>query len=1109
MKIRAATLVLLIGYLALPTFSHDHPKAAMQRSNVDATKYAFIANHGQWDGPFAYKAEVGPLALFMEERALTWSLLQEDFAEILHDAGHSMDAAPMFRGHAWRVHFVDQEATTLEAGKQAEHYNNYFLGSDPEGWRPRVPLHEEVAYRGLWQGVDMRVHLDKGRFKYDMIVASKADAARIGMRYEGVDDLRIDDEGRLLFRTSVGDVVEEKPIAWYADGTQDAVDCRYVLKNDVLGFELVGADSDRPIIIDPTLIASTLSGSTVTNYGHCATYDNEGNIYTGAISFGQGYPTNSGSFQQAFGGGGTDIAVSRLSPDGTSLAFATYLGGSSGEYPHSIIVDEDLNLWVFGTTDAANYPVTPDAYDPTHNGGVDIVVTKVAPTGDALVGSTFLGGSANDGRNGFTSNYGDNYRGEIVLDLEGNAYVSSCSLSPNFPTSADAFQSSSGGGQDGVVFSLDPTLSLLRFSTYLGGSSGDMAFGLKVRTDGSVVVGGGTASTNFPTTAGVVQPMIAGNNDAFVAILSPMGDAIQASTFWGTPSTNVAFFLDLDTDENVYIYGQTGTDVPIEPAGTYGISGGGNFIAEFTSDLSATVFTSTIGPGSVVPVAFLVDLCSNIYISGYSAPSGLPVTSDALYNSGGFYLAVFQPDMSGLLYGTYYIGANHVDGGTSRFDKNGVIYQGVCTSGGLPLTPDAYGTTQASWDIGIFKIDMEQAGVQANIGLNNGFGCVPAEMVMSALGNAPNYIWYPGDGSGPFEGNTLTHLYTEAGTYTVMLIGWDSTACNSSDTAYISLPIYEPGQLVASFTAEPISSCDGYGVQLTNTSTDGISILWDFGDGTGSSQIDPLHPYMNPGTYDVTLTVSGVNCQIPGSTTTTVVVPQATIGLDLASPMVICEGGFVQLNAGLGFDSYQWSTGETAAIIDVFEPGEYDVVVMDGFCQGTDTILVLAAPVPEPMSDVNTCPGYPAVLSPGFAVGSILWNTGSSDPVISTDEGGLYWFTATDELGCIVRDTVEVFILPSTEAMGFIPNVFTPNNDGKNDRFQVDGLGLQNFTMQVYNRWGQVMYESSNVQYGWNGGLDNSSDKVPEGTYYYIITYKDLCSTEPETKKAGHVTLLR
>ncbi|MFN3876355.1 MAG: hypothetical protein ACK4L7_10645, partial [Flavobacteriales bacterium] len=480
-------------------------------------------------------------------------------------------------------------------------------------------------------------------------------------------------------------------------------------------------DRDRPIVIDPTLIASTLSGTgnigTTQNYGHTATYDDQGNIYTGAICFGQGYPATPGAFDGTHNGT-IDIAVSKLNPTGSALIFATYLGGNGADYPHSLVVTPQGELTVYGSSGSPDYPVTAGAYDPTFNGGqVDIVVTKLAPTGAALVGSTYVGGSASDGRNTLTSNYGDLYRGEVISDA-GRIYVASCSSSADFPTTPGAFQASSAGGLEGVVFCLSPDLGSLEWSTYFGTPQADVCFGIKLSSAGEPYVCGGTEGSALPTTAGAHQPASSGGREGFIARFNQDASAVLSCTYFGAAGDDVAFFLQLAVDDNAYIYGQTtGPALTIAPDGTYGHPAGTAFVAEFTGDLAQQVFRTRLGPGgAIVPVAFLVDVCRNIYISGYSVGAGWPLSADALYASGGFYIGVYEPHMQGFRYGTYYAGASHVDGGTSRFDANGVVYQAVCTSGGFPTTPDAFSNVHpVSWDIGVFKIDFEQSGVQVSM----------------------------------------------------------------------------------------------------------------------------------------------------------------------------------------------------------------------------------------------------------------------------------------------------------------------------------------------------------------------------------------------------------
>ncbi len=1072
----------------------------------------FTANLGQWEQPFLFKAEAGPVALFAERDALTWSLLQDDFGEVLHEAFHEQER-PVLKGHAWRVHFEGARPGAISGERAASHPTSFFLGNDRSRWRSRVPSFEGVRYEELWSGVDMRLYAKDGSFKYDLELAPGADVAQVVLRYEGLDGLSVNADGDLVLRTSLGEVKELHPVAWYGDGAKERVACRYRLEGDRLRFELPGADTRRAIVIDPVLVASTLSGTgnlgQTQNYGHSATYDSQGNIYTGARCFGQGYPVTTGAFQSIYGGGGTDIAVSKLNPDGSDLLFACYLGGAGEEYPHSLVVDDQFNLWVFGSTSSTDYPTSANAFDPTYNGSgfgtEDIVISKLDQSGTVLVGSTFMGGSGVDGRNSFTFNYGDTFRGEIITDAAGNAIVSSCSSSSDFPVTAGAVQPALGGAQDGVVFSLNPYCSVLNWSTFLGGSGGDMAFGVKLGSDGSVYVAGGTDGTGFPTTAGSYDPTANGGHDAFLVRLAPGGTSMLAGTFWGTSADDEAFFLQLDNFGDAYIYGQCdGTFTP-QPTGVFN-QAGGTYVAKFNADLNTLEVQTTFG-ADMVPVAFLVDVCRNIYFSGYSISSSPPTTPNALYQNGGFYLAVFAPDMAALNYGTFYQGAGHVDGGTSRFDPNGIVYQAVCTSGPFPTTANAWSNVQPSgWDVGVFKIDFQQAGVQTYANASAAYGCAPSDIQFTGTGNAQYWVWDFGDGSAQVTTQNAQHTYGSPGQYTVMLIGIDSTTCNIADTTLIPLVINAPGSLQPTFLLQQTTDCTVLEVVATNT-TPGTWLIsnWNMGDGTLLAGPSVVHEYTTIGTYAVTLTVIDTLC---GDTATLVQNVTLTQGLSFnAGPdVVICPGADATLTAALPGASFVWSTGATSASITVDDPGAYWVTASIGGCTATDTVTVGLFPEPGVLVDtVQACPGDQVGVGVPITGQSYLWADGSTTQSVTVGDFGTYTYTVVDVNGCPWSGSVTVQNDPNNFTV-WIPNVFTPNGDGENDRFFPQTGGPKDVSVAIYNRWGMEMFRSPDLGRLWDGRYNGNA--VPDGTYFYIVNYRSSCA-QGRTEEVGHVTLLR
>lgn len=1026
----------------------------------------FVENKGQLPAQVKFRAEFGTASMFAQSDGIVWSMLQPDAGEVVHEMLHAdavEKAAFKLHGHAWRMRFVDANGNpAITSFDRSTTYLNYFLGNDPRKWAGNVGVFGQVLYGDVWNGIDVRLHSDKGAFKYDVLLDAGADVTQVRFAYEGLDALGLDAEGRLALRTSVSELLEMAPVAWYADGAKETVQCSFTLKDGTVGFAFAaGTNTQRPIVIDPLLIASTLSGTgdigSTSNYGHSATFDDAGNIYTGARCFGQGYPVTIGAFDVSYGGGWTDISLSKLNPDGSALIYATYLGGNSDEYPHSLIVTPQGELVCYGSSSSTDYPVSPGAYDGSANGGVDIVVTKLSADGSAIVGSTYMGASnADDGRNFLTSNYGDNFRGEVICDAIGNVFVSSCTNGPGFPTTPGVYQPSFSGGQDGVVFCLNADLSQLVWSTYLGSNSGDMTFGLKLAGDGSIYVCGATDSGTFPSTPGSFQPINAGSMDGFLVHLSADASMLLQGTYFGTSSSDAAFFLQMDNDGDPYIYGQTSGAIAVLPAGTYSEPAGQAFVAEFTPDLSTAVFTTQLCMGYIVPVAFLVDNCDHIYISGYNVGQGMTISPNPLYAFGGFYLAVYDAHMTGFLYGTYYSGADHVDGGTSRFDRNGRVYQGVCTNGPFPTTPNAFSNTQpGGWDIGVFKIDFEQSGVNANISASSNTGCAPATIDFDAVGQYATIVWDFGDGSPTVSADSVSHLYNNPGTYIVTLIAYDPASCNLSDTATLTVVISDPIPVEPEFTVTQAGGCEPYTVVTVNgTAGPNSTYLWDMGDGTTYTTTNVTHTYAGAGTYTITLTVTENTCGTTAST---------------SQPITVTE---------------------TVAIDALFNAFQVDQ------CSG----LIV--------STSNLSSG-PSGLVYTWNMGDGTTLTGSSVTYTYTD-AGTYTITLTayDPL-CDEDDTfeLEVNVQPSplVDQGILVPNIFSPNQDGLNDSFfPIPGAG-SNVVLKVWNRWGMKMFETSGAYKPWNGRTPGNKP-VPDGVYFYILEYSIPCTgSRIEGKEEGYV----
>lgn len=849
----------------------------------------FIENRGQWQHPFAYKATIAAGAVFLETNAITFHLTDRTLVHDAHVGKAVITPDTRIPYHAFKLKFHGSNEGVVPQGRDfGSTYFNFFLGSDPQNWQGMIYPAGRVVYENLYDGIDLHVILTDDRLKYEFHLAPGADPALIRIETEGLDSMYIDREGNLLLSTSVTEIKELKPHIYQTRGEKTiAVEGAFEVTNEFITYRVEPYDTNLPLVIDPELVFSTYCGSTADNWGYTATPDQHGFLYAGSISWGTGYPVTIGAYDASFNGTGNDVdvCITKYDTSGTLLVYSTYLGGADVDLPHSLIVDGQNNLFVFGTTGSDNFPTTSGAFDRSFNGGPlldfsnifsfafeegsDMYVAKFSASGSALLASSFVGGTGNDGINqssDLTYNYADQVRGEINLDDNGNVYIASTSFSSNFPGTAGGFQPTKSAGQDGIIVKMNSTLSSIIWSSYLGAAGDDACYGIDIADDGSVYVTGGTSSSTFPTHAGAFQGnYLGGRCDAFITHISAAGDDILHSTYFGSTSYDQMYFIQLDRNGHPHVFGQT------ENPGSHFIFnagfndfGGGQVVANFRPDLESRVWStqwgSTTGRPNISPTSFLVDVCNSVYLAGWggevntlgnnnaSDVGGLPTTNDALQNTpdpsgSDFYLCVLTADANTLTYGSFFgggVSAEHVDGGTSRFDRSGKIYQCVCAGCGgnddFPIEPDpgawsATNNTFSRCNSAVFKIDFELPLVIADFDAPS-FGCAPFTVTFqnnSVIQTSTSYSWSFGNGQTSTSANP-TITYTQAGEYTIRLIVSDPNSCNLSDTIEKQLTIKED----TTYSLPPIDTCMGVPVQIgpdaANYDTENLDILWSPGE---------------------------------------------------------------------------------------------------------------------------------------------------------------------------------------------------------------------------------------------------------------------------------------
>jgi hypothetical protein len=333
------------------------------------------------------------------------------------------------------------------------------------------------------------------------------------------------------------------------------------------------------------LVYSTyLGGGTSSEFGQAVAVDSSGNAYVAGVTFSTDFPTLN-PIQAAKGGGSVDAFLTKFNAAGTALVYSTYLGGSNNDMGFGVAADSSGNAYVVGDTESTNFP-TSNAFQAANAGGRDAFVAKVNATGSAFIFSTYLGGS------------GDlDIAQAVAVDSAGLPYVAGQTNSTNFPT-ANAFQGANGGGvlQDAFLTKLNAAGSALVYSTYFGGSGGEIAFGVAVDSAGNPYIAGTTASLNTLPTANAIQCARSGGQDVFVAKFNAAASALAYSTYLGGSDIDNGRMVAVDSAGNAYVAGMTfSTDFPRVTPIQSGFAGGSGLAGDaFVFKLS----DATTGPAS-------------------------------------------------------------------------------------------------------------------------------------------------------------------------------------------------------------------------------------------------------------------------------------------------------------------------------------------------------------------------------------------------------------------------------------------------------------------------------------------------------------------------------
>lgn len=1277
----------ILCLLLLPVWllAHEGPRVKPSHN-----PHYFIENKGQWEENILFKAEIPQGNVLVTKEGLVYQLVAEEMESSSRERsnrhGHSHKDQRL-KGQVVKVSFQNSHyARSFDKQNPIEAQFQYLIGKN--NLKQHVRAYQKINLE-LYKGIDLTIYFEKSLLKYDFHVSPHADASQIKLIYEGADSLKIE-EGHLVIHTSLGKVYEKPPYSYQIkrNGIKE-IPCAFQLNKNQISFQLPsGYDKNISLVIDPELIFSTYSGSHANNFGNTATYDDEGHLYSGGIVFGNSQlPIVPGPFEAH--SGKTDCYILKFSPDGKKLLAAAYIGGSEVEFPISMIVNRNKELLILGVTGSPDFPVTSTAFDTTFKGGPDfdaftdpnypyatqyfnrgsdIFITRINSVDFSLLSSTFLGGRDNDGvsmsKTDVVKNYGDQLRGEIMIDSVDNVYIATQTYSDSIshvPHNGVEYLQNHGL-QDALIVKLSPDLSKVNWLRFLGGDNYDSGFGIRVDDLQQVYVTGGTSSpTIFPSSLGYRNTPY-GATDGYIAKISSNGKTILSSTYLGTSAYDQCYFIDLDIDKDVYVVGQTQGKYPVT-TGSYNNPTSGQFIHKFNNSLSTSIFSTVFGSGSGSPdislTAFLVNNCKKIFISGWGGstnskfdtipcynPDGswywcpydmgyvggntknMPITKDGyqkVSNGNGFYFIIFHPDAKSLAYATHFGGLDgtnreHVDGGTSRFDKKGIIYQSVCAGcegfSNFPTPiPGVWSTTNKSskcnnaalkFDLG--KVVADFSTIDSLVDLPSVYGCVPITFLLkNKSSGATNYKW-------EIEGETAPEIFTRddsifvkfktRGLKNLTLIAYDTSICRLVDTARA---VINAGDVRADFPKDRINCGLLPFTADLKLYTPWAKVKWE--PATGLSDPTIPNPIVTPTAGGITYTIT-VNDDTLCTKVDTFRVqtrmfdPKAEFkvfdSLKIQEKYTFCfpSTGFFK-SYSTDYDTLWWEENNAPiyAGVDSFyhtfsQLGKikYKLHVLDTACKKTDDeekLVIVSFPNVTYPSDVMLCPDSSALVKVvGEAGNTYVWSPAHlfSDPTaeeqrIHPDSSGTVYIYVTDSIGCktngsfrygnftvpnaipdregkicykkvpgvdikatelkeynwlpsgytsnplyvtsegkyiLIGRTFDgcpvkdsILVLHKCDPEIHVPDAFSPDGDGRNDYFQVFGHEVTTFDIKIFDRWGELIYHSTDFRFHWDGTYRNQT--VPIGTYPYVITYSGTTFEGEKVGKtlSGDVTVVK
>lgn len=666
----------------------------------------FVENRGQWPGPVKYHLRSAKMDVFFTPQAILFYPFP----------GKNKGKNTVPRQESFKLTFPGaNKRVSIEGWDKTRAKFTFFQGRTKKK-KTGARAYHKLVYPELYPHIDMIVCSEKGQIKTEFRVKPGGDPGNITLGYEGVKGITVNAAGQLEITTAAGKIKEDVPLSFQlVNHKRVEVETAYVIdKNNRVKFKLGEYKKDNRLIIDP-LIYSTYLGSQGYESVNDFTLDDKGNIFlTGSTEY-PDFLRGEEDINSRFRRGG-EVFVVKLNPTADEILFATFLGGT-GYYDkgNGIDVDGKGNVYILGSTQSIDFPITSGAFDMSYNGNTDVFLIMLDPSGTQLLYATYLGGERKDLTSG------------IKVIEEGTAVITGRTNSFSFPVTAGAFADRLNRGDwrgydDVYIAAFDFKSGSLVYSTFLGGSGTELINGTAVDQEGNVYVTGQTTSDDFPVTPGAYKTVKSTLLSVIVTKMNPTGSELVYSTFLGGDEEREEYTLQnghgiaVDRQGCAYVTGYTEClDFPTTPGAFDRVHSGGRdtYVTKLNPAGSQLVFSTLLGGNRDIRATdwgsdIKVDEAGNVYVTGATGSTVFPTTPDAvssqLLGQNDAYVTIFNPMGTHVLYSTYLGGAEledsehdeflpiiYEDSGSNIFvDNQGNIYvAGGTYTYDFPVTPDA------------------------------------------------------------------------------------------------------------------------------------------------------------------------------------------------------------------------------------------------------------------------------------------------------------------------------------------------------------------------------------------------------------------------------------